>query len=100
MAICTDRVGEFQLRFLALGQAHLISPTLIALEPIRSRVSEHPGRHGGGEHVEHMPKRLAYQFQPIERTNSSQDVAGVGALPTVGFEQTYPTEALQHQIEQ
>src|SRR5438034_11465680 len=93
-------VGELQLRFLALGQAHLISPTLIALDPLRSRVSEDPGGHGRGEHVEHMAKRLAYQFQPIERTNSSKDMAGVGTLPTVGFQQTQLAEALQHQIEE
>jgi hypothetical protein len=63
-------------------------------------VSAHPGRHSDGECVEHLAKRLANQFQPIERTNSSQDVARVGALPTVGFEQTQPLEALQHQIEE
>jgi primosomal protein N'' len=63
-------------------------------------VREHPGRHGDSDYVERMAKRLAYQFQAIERTNSSQDVARVSTLPTVGFQQSQPTEALQHEIEE
>ena len=100
VAISTDRFGELQLRLLALWQPHLIRPALVALDPIRTRVSKHPGRRDDGEYVECMAERLAHELQTIEGTNGGQDVAGVGALPTVRLEQADSAEALQHQIEE
>ena len=38
VAIITDCLGELLLRLLALWQSHLVSPTLVTLDPIRSRV--------------------------------------------------------------
>jgi hypothetical protein len=83
-----------------LGQADALHPLVIALVPIRRRDSAWPLRRGGGDRVQGRPQRFAHQFQPVQRTDGSEDVSAVRALPPTRLEQPLLARRLQHAAKQ
>src|SRR5512135_621530 len=92
------RVGGAGL--LALGQARLLHPRRVAVEPLGRGLPTEPPRRDPRECVEGGAERLADQLQAVEVAGGGQDVGRVGALAGAGLEQAAVLAGLQHLVQE
>src|SRR4051812_28878772 len=100
VAIRADDFGERLTGGQAPGQAVLLDPGAITLQPVRPVVLDQPLRSGNRDGVEGGAHRLTDEFQTVEAADRGQDMSGVGALLATRLDQAALAQVLQHDLEQ
>ena len=100
MAIRANDLGERLASSQAPGQAILLDPGAITLQPVRPVVLDQPLRSGRRNGVEGGTHRLADEFQAVEAAHRRQDMGRVGALLAAGLDQAALVQVLQHDLKQ
>ena len=69
----------------------MVRPALIAFDPLGMAVLAQPVWGDGGQNIERVAHCLGDEFEPIESTDSGEDMCGIGSLSAVSFEQAMLT---------
>ena len=85
---------------LALGQARLLDPRGVAVEPLRRCLRTQPLGYEGGQGIEGGAERLSDQLEAIEVAGGRQDVGRVGALAGTGLEQAARLAGLEQLVQE
>ena len=100
VAIRTDPGGVGIALGPGLGQAHILDPPAVALEPSGRCQGTQPVGRRHGDLVQRGAQRLGQQFDPVQVAHGGQHVRAVGALPAPRLEQPALARRVQDAAEQ
>jgi hypothetical protein len=95
-----DLEGERLALLPALGQAVVLDPAPVPLEPDRPHDPAQPVRRDRGQVVQGGAERLGDQLEQVQVVHGGQHVGAVGALPAPRPDQAARLEALEHGVQQ
>jgi hypothetical protein len=98
--IRADLQGEGLTLLPTLGQAVVLDPVSIALEPDWRGDRAQPVRHNGGQIVQRGAQRLADQFEEMQVAYGTQHMRAVSALLAPSLDQAARLEPLKHGVQQ